>query len=276
MPAPANSPDGDGLAATARSRRRPAGGVDEEEPHSVLARDGAAFEEMVSLGGERAVGLSMWAWIRGVFELSRRGATPRDFIVAIGDVRIVRRRRPCPRALAGGGGGADAATADDGECAPAPARHTAGALVLNAIAPSPSLQPAIQESDSAGKGEHHPEGGVGDFFRAVIGHVDHVIPRSACRRAVDVVEPHAAADDQLAVFRVRMVRAPRAECDRSSRRGPPRFAPPAPLRCGVQRRDVGQVAQDAPLVIERPGDEIGDGDLGTLLMACKRCGRDTG
>ena len=46
----------------------------------------------------------------------------------------------------------------------------------------------------------HADGAVGDILGAVIGHVAHGNATGAGKFVIDVVDAHAAADDQLAML----------------------------------------------------------------------------
>jgi hypothetical protein len=126
----------------------------------------------------------------------------------------------------------------------------------------PVAEPRVELVDAAGEGEHHADRRVGHLLRAIVGHVGHRDAALAGEGVIDVVESHAAADDQPAVLEP-LDRGPREpdvviHHDRGGVLDP---ADELVFMEGVERLHGGQPGEGFPLRSEVVGDEIGDHDF---------------
>ena len=113
--------------------------------------------------------------------------------------------------------------------------------------------------------QHHADGRVRDVFGAVVGDIGHGDAALAGELVVHVVEADPAADDELAALETR--ESARGQADQVIQHHRVRILDLANqiiLGAGVQRDDLGHVAEETALVFERFADEIRDDNLRAL------------
>ena len=122
----------------------------------------------------------------------------------------------------------------------------------------------IELGDAAGEGEHQADGGVGDFFGAVVGDVGDRDASGRGGAIVDVVVAHAAAHDEAAMLKSRDgIGRDRDGVELHDGIGVFDAAHEVGFGVGLDRVDVGDVGKDALLGGKAFEDEVGNGNLET-------------
>jgi hypothetical protein len=196
------------------------------------------------------------------------GTDPERLVSTLRRIRVEIRDLHPERLCAQRGGGANSSDAHDSKDAPA---QPVQRLDLGVDpGPLPASKPAVHVVNAAGQGEHHADGGVRDILRAVVGHVRDDDAPLTCDTVRDVVETHAASNDEPAPLKP--FDGPRGEADEvveHDRIGI--FNSPGEIVLGirVQPDHVRDLAEDAAFVIEGLTDKIGDHDFGALAHGLK-------
>ena len=120
---------------------------------------------------------------------------------------------------------------------------------------------------------HQPDRRVGHLFGAIIGDVGHGNASLAGQGAIDVIDAHATADDQLAAIEPldRRARQPKAVIQHD-RVGVFNLAQKFLFAVTIERRDIGNVAQQSMLGFQTIGNEIGNYNF-VFLRHLKSCAK---